>query len=93
MVSKISTPPGVKMYRWYGKRVYKWACSRTSATTAERVKTRAQNMQMYVRITARKLGSKSAIVPTVYDVWLAPKTGKATTEDFERLLMKAVTGS
>ena len=55
MVSKISTPPGVKMYRRDGKRVYKWACSRTSATTAERVKTRAQNMQMYVRITARKL--------------------------------------
>ena len=76
-------------YKNFGGHRWKWVCSRATRAKAENVQRRLEagvphtvNGATYygvvlVVVRERKLGSPSALVPTVYDVYARPSwTGK-----------------
>lgn len=74
-------------YKNFGGHRWKWVCSRTTEAKAENVKRRLLDKApiyteshgyvlygntVHVMIHKKKLGSKTALVPTVYEVYARP---------------------
>lgn len=52
---------------------YKWAASRSTESQAYRIKTRYEKTgKVHAEIVTKRLGSLTALVPTVYEIYVRP---------------------
>lgn len=61
------------MFKKIKGKMYKWAGSRSTKLKAEKLQTKLNHTEKVMAvIRVRKLGSPTALVPTVYEIWVRP---------------------